>query len=321
MVRYFLRIGYIGTKYRGTQKQLGNQYETVQGVIENALMVLKPQNEITTSFASRTDKGVHALMNAFHVDLDHKISGGIYKPHFMTKMLNSYLVENNHEIVVTDASVVPEHFNVRFHAKWRSYIFRLAVLKPSGIKNIHLKDCQGYLPICEINRSYAVPSELNTDLVKNVADMYCGEHDFCTFTKYTEREPWKSTVRVIDECRLYESSHPHFIDDTRYSNVSIWEFYIKSRGFLYHQVRKMVGTAVSVGLGRLTLSDVQNMFDNPRPDGWIKSAFPPPCALYLAHIHYDKEDFVMNYEETTKISNSNSEISEENSCTKNEQNL
>ena len=52
-----------------------------------------------TSFASRTDKGVHALMNSFHVDIEHKKQGEVYQPGFLKKVLNSYLKENNHEIL------------------------------------------------------------------------------------------------------------------------------------------------------------------------------------------------------------------------------
>ncbi|GFY50904.1 tRNA pseudouridine synthase [Trichonephila inaurata madagascariensis] len=59
-------------------------------------------------------------------------------------------------------------------------------------------------------------------------------------------------------------------------------------------VRKLVGTAVSVGLGKLSLSDVKQMFENPNPEKWQKSLLPSPGGLYLAQLHYDKEDFLMN---------------------------
>lgn len=64
-----------------------------------AFLKLGIQNIPNALFASRTDKGVHALMNAFHVDLDHKISDEIYQPHYIKRVLNSYFAENDHEIV------------------------------------------------------------------------------------------------------------------------------------------------------------------------------------------------------------------------------
>ncbi|CAL1290788.1 unnamed protein product [Larinioides sclopetarius] len=278
----------------GTQKQINVvESKTIQNVIEMALLNLRPQNTPNTYFASRTDKGVHALMNALHVDLDHRIPNEIYQPHIIKRVLNSYFTENNHEIVITNACVVPDEFQARFHAKWRSYYYRIAVLKP-GLDNVTLKYCQDHLPICEVNRCYVVPSQLNTSIVKNVTDMYCGEHDFSTFTKYIAKTPWKSPIRFVEECSFYESPYPNFIDDPQYSNISMWEFYIKSQSFLYHQVRKLVGTAIAAGLGRLNLQQVKHMFEVPKPENWVKCRLPPPGGLYLAHVHYDKKDFLMN---------------------------
>ncbi|GFQ89831.1 tRNA pseudouridine synthase-like 1 [Trichonephila clavata] len=293
MVKYFFRLGYIGTKYRGIQKLIDKPLETIQGAVESALLKLKLQNYPKTTFASRTDKGVHALMNAFHVDLNHSMPGEVYQPHHIKKVLNSYFIENDDEIIVTSACVVPETFHARFNCKWRSYYYRLAILNPE-IRNASIANSQGYIPVCEMNRCYAVPSELNTSMVKTVADMYCGEHDFSTFTKYISREPWKGTTRIIEECQFYESSNSHFMNDPQYSNISTWEFYIKSQSFLYRQVRKLVGTAVSVGLGKLSLSDVKGMFENPNPENWQKCVLPSPGGLYLAQLHYDKEDFLRN---------------------------
>ncbi|GFT77351.1 tRNA pseudouridine synthase [Nephila pilipes] len=293
MVRYFLRLGYIGTKYRGSQRHCDHPNETVQGAVESALLKLKSQNNPKTTFASRTDRGVHALMNACHVDLNHSMHNEVYPPHILKRILNSYFVENNHEILITSACIVPDTFHARFNGKWRSYYYRLAILKPE-IKNMSIANSQSYLPVCEINRCYAVPSELSTSIVKNVADMYCGEHDFSTFTSRVLREPWRNTSRIIEECQFYESSYSQFMNDPQYSNVSIWEFHIKSKSFLYHQIRKLIGTAVSVGLGELSLSDVQLMFEKPNPNKWQKGLLPPPGGLYLAHIHYDKEDFLMD---------------------------
>ncbi|XP_042902331.1 tRNA pseudouridine synthase A isoform X2 [Parasteatoda tepidariorum] len=289
MVRYLIRVGYIGTKYKGIQKQAVNQNDTIQDVVESALLTLKPRNIPNTHFASRTDKGVHALMNAFHVDLEHKVPGEIYQPHQIRIKMNSYFTENDHEIAVTNSSIVPETFHCRYHAKWRSYYYRLAILK-HGLKiPINSLSHQGYLPTAEINRCHLVSSTLNTSIVKNVTDLFCGEHDFTTFTKYLVREPWKNPRRTIHECQFYQTTYNGFIKDPLYANISMWEFYIQSKAFLYHQVRKLVGTALSAGFGYLSLSDVKSMLDNPDPDRWKFCRLAPPGGLFLAHIEYDKK--------------------------------
>ncbi|XP_035229564.1 tRNA pseudouridine synthase-like 1 isoform X2 [Stegodyphus dumicola] len=210
---------------RGSQKTPDFPNETIQGVIESALKSLNPSNIPLSSFASRTDKGVHALVNSFHVDLVHSISGKVFQPYVITKHLNSYLKTNNHEILVTSTCVVPDIFHARHNAKWRSYIYRLAILKPEIKTEFSIKaPYEEYLPISEVNRCHIVSSELNTNVVQEVANMFCGAHNFTTFTKYTQRDPWRNTNRIIDECKFYESSNKKLLEDIQYSNISMWEF-------------------------------------------------------------------------------------------------
>lgn len=64
-----------------------------------ALSSVDTANTPVTSFASRTDKGVHALMNSFHTDLEHGKKGEVYQPNFLKSTLNTYLRENSHEIL------------------------------------------------------------------------------------------------------------------------------------------------------------------------------------------------------------------------------
>ncbi|XP_035221492.1 tRNA pseudouridine synthase-like 1, partial [Stegodyphus dumicola] len=261
----------------------------------NALQSLNPQNVPLTSFASRTDKGVHALVNTFHAELVHSISGEVFQPHFITRRLNSYLKDNNHEILVAKTCVVPDTFHARHDAKWRSYIYRLAVLKPEINAKFSLNGSyEEYLPVSEVNRCHVVPSELNTNVVQDVTSLFCGAHNFTTFTKRTKQEPWRDTNRVIDECKFYESSNHRLLDDVRYSNIHMWEFYIKSRAFLYHQIRKLVGTALSAGFGLLSVSDVEFMLKKPNPNGWRKSKLVPSCGLYLSNVAYNREGYLSN---------------------------
>lgn len=59
----------------------------------------------------------------------------------------------------------------------------------------------------------------------------------------------------------------------------------RSRSFLYHQVRLLVGVLKSVGTGDLTVSDVERIL-NARS---ITAASPmaPACGLYLGHVKYE----------------------------------
>ena len=59
-------LSYDGTNFSGWGKQ--RDQRTVQGEVESALFTLFQQN-LETTVAGRTDAGVHATGQVFHVDL------------------------------------------------------------------------------------------------------------------------------------------------------------------------------------------------------------------------------------------------------------
>lgn len=295
MVRYLIRFSYMGTKYRGVQSQSEASPETVVRALQLALESLRPANVPSTSLCSRTDKGVHALMNAVHVDLDHRVPGEVIPPHVITQGMNKYFRENNHEILAIRTSVVPDTFSVRWAAKWRSYIYRLAVLKPTIVPYQKFgetkKICEQYLPVCEIGRCHVVDSSVDINKVKEALKVFHGVHDFTSFTKGLNKEPWRTPIRTVDKFELHHIPNPMFMNDPQYLNIDMWEFYIQSRAFLYYQVRKMVGAALGVGTGRLTVDDVILMLEKP---GYTVQGAPrlvPPYGLFLSHIEFDKRAF------------------------------
>ena len=67
MPRYFLELGYKGSRYAGFQKQ--DNANTIQAEVEKAIAIyFRKSVELTGS--SRTDAGVHAIQNYFHFDID-----------------------------------------------------------------------------------------------------------------------------------------------------------------------------------------------------------------------------------------------------------
>src|SRR5689334_4538148 len=70
MNRYFLEVTYKGTRYSGFQVQ--ENAITIQSEIERAFSVFyRRQFHLTGS--SRTDAGVHALQNFFHLDAEEAL--------------------------------------------------------------------------------------------------------------------------------------------------------------------------------------------------------------------------------------------------------
>ena len=56
---------------------------------------------------------------------------------------------------------------------------------------------------------------------------------------------------------------------------------------MYRQVRKMVGAAVSMGLGRITEDDLQHVLKEG--DGSIIPLLAPAHGLYLGSVNYEQE--------------------------------
>ena len=59
---------------------------------------------------------------------------------------------------ITRASVVPESFHARFCVQWRSYLYRLAIVKPEvRITFPEVQSFEEFLPISLLNRCHIVP--------------------------------------------------------------------------------------------------------------------------------------------------------------------
>jgi tRNA pseudouridine38-40 synthase len=118
MPRYFLEVAYKGTRYSGFQAQ--QNANTIQAELEKAMGILfrlpVPENGeeagLRLTGSSRTDAGVHAFQNFFHIDMERKIKpGAVYK-------LNAILPE---DIVVKKMIPVAEDAHCRFDALSREY--------------------------------------------------------------------------------------------------------------------------------------------------------------------------------------------------------
>lgn len=64
---------------------------------------------------------------------------------------------------------------------------------------------------------------------------------------------------------------------------------VTAGSFLYKMIRKMVGTAVDVAMGKVPLSQIEQMFLCP-PDFYgfqDSTTILRPNGLYLKEVHYD----------------------------------
>ncbi len=67
-------------------------------------------------------------------------------------------------------------------------------------------------------------------------------------------------------------------------------FIIRANRFLRSMVRILVGTLIDIGLGKLTIEDLEIIFE--KKDRKLASATAPPHALFLTDVQYPGEIFI-----------------------------
>ncbi|CAH2218093.1 jg25934 [Pararge aegeria aegeria] len=154
--RYLTFFSYIGTKFRSSEKlwlKEGRNYpdpESVQGLMELALLKIRPLNYPNLTLSSRTDGGVHALKSSAHFDLERK-GEDVFESNYVTYEMNKYFFKNDISIIVRTCLRVNDNFSARFNALSRTYLYRLAVLKPE-VASKDKTTIASYIPIEEWKR-------------------------------------------------------------------------------------------------------------------------------------------------------------------------
>jgi len=244
-MNYKLTIRYDGERYKGWQR-LGNTKNTIQEKIENALGVLTGHPvEITGS--GRTDAGVHALAQTANFKTDK-----VLDENKIIQFLNNYLPR---DICITGAESVDERFHSRYHAKSKTYLYK--------IWNSEFLD--------PFQRKYTmhVPEKLDIEKMRQACSYFLGEHDFTAYTNAKSKN--KDKVRIIYFIELWQEG-------------DLISIRICGNGFLYNMVRKMVGTLIAVGMGEKEPSEAKEILlskDRSRT-GILADA----CGLYLESIEF-----------------------------------
>lgn len=245
MNNYRLLIQYDGGRYKGWQR-LGNEENTIQGKIENVLskMVGEP---IEIIGSSRTDAGVHALGQVANFKIVKSIPEEEIKAY-----MNHYLPN---DISILEVTKVSEQFHARFHAKDKTYLYKIWNQEHSN----------------PFMRKYSmhIPQRLDVKKMIEASQHFIGEHDFTAFSNAKSKK--KSMVRRILSIEINE--------EEGFINVRI-----RGDGFLYNMARWMLGTLVGVGLGEIEAQSIPEIILSKQRNrtGNIAEA----CGLYLERINY-----------------------------------
>ncbi|XP_022127958.2 tRNA pseudouridine synthase-like 1 isoform X1 [Pieris rapae] len=305
--RYLLYFSYIGTTFRSSEKlwmKMGRNYpdpESVQGIMEIALLKFKSENYPAVNLSSRTDGGVHALNTSAHIDLVLRSGTKLYHQDSIPYELNKFFLKRDISIFVKKAIRVNDHFSARRNAISRTYLYRFAVLR----EGLSEKESIGqYIPIEEWKRCLFIrPKQFDIEKFKEAAKYFEGYHDFTTFKKFDKLKQHKHNRRYIYSINV----RPGQPIVTSYTNTQTryfdyWDVEIKGHSFVHNQIRRMVGSLITVASGKIEPKDIKLMLQIPSKHSWISQiASIPANGLYLCNVEYKPEDLIYNAVNDNKI--------------------
>lgn len=245
MANYKIQVAYDGARYKGWQR-LGDSDMTVQGKIEDVLTKLTIEN-VEVNGSGRTDAGVHAEYQIANFQLQDELPASEIKEY-----LYRYLPD---DIVVKKVQKVEDRFHARFNSVSKTYTYR--------IWNHHQHD--------PFNRKHMlhVQEGLNLEVMEKASEYFVGKYDFSAFT--TAKSKKKSMVREIKSIQIQKDGNC----------ISIA---IEADGFLHKMVRKIVGTLLEVGLGRMKLNTVPELIG--QKDRSKSAPVAPAHGLFLTYVKY-----------------------------------
>ncbi|MGH9689035.1 MAG: tRNA pseudouridine(38-40) synthase TruA [Candidatus Acidiferrales bacterium] len=246
-----LTIAYDGAEFHGWQIQPG--VATIQGALNDVASQIT-QERIFIHGASRTDAGVHALGQVAHFKTRSPIPAEEFQRAF-----NALLPPS---IRIMAAEEVGPDFHARWMAQAKTYRYRIY--------------CGAVLPPFEHRRALHYAGPLDEAAMSLAAREFEGERDFDTFSASSgseDNDRDRSSVRLIYSSEMIRESERDEI-----------AYVVRGQSFLRYMVRKIVGTLLEVGKGRLAPADIGALFE--ARDRSRSGPTVPPEGLYLVSLEY-----------------------------------
>ena len=215
----------LNIEYDGTDFkgwQVQPDARTVEGELEKAIHTVL-QYEYDLIGQGRTDAGVHAVKQTAHIDLPDDADTDA-----LQLSINRMTGD---DVFVRKIERVHDEFHARFDAKSRSYEYTF-IRKPSPLKSRYTE---------------VLPAKCTIPLMMEAAEIFKGEYDFKNFSKFNEDN--YTTI-----CKVFEAEMLQLDDQ--------FIFRIRANRFLRNMVRRIAGTLVDVGQGKMSVEDVKDLLNN-----------------------------------------------------------
>ena len=221
--RVVLFLEYDGGGYHGYQMQ-NETIPTIQMSLENALHNLTNLSHRVTA-ASRTDRGVNAFGQV--VSFAHQSNLDL---HTYQRGMNYHLPK---DIVVNNAFWAPPNFHVRSSAISRTYRYTIINRRSR--------------PAIDRYRAAHISTSLDFGMMETAIQMIKGTIDVRPFTGSWDEND--DPYRRFDKVSI--SNHLDMITVE-----------MEASGFVTHQIRRMMGAIVQVGLGEMSVEQFKRLLIN-----------------------------------------------------------
>ena len=249
MTRYKALISYDGHDFAGFQRQ--PHARSVQEEIEKTLTRINKGQPIVIHGAGRTDSGVHVLGQVIHFDLPSARDE--------EKLRFALDTQTPEDIDVISVEEVTEDFHARYQPHSKTYEFLVDIGRPKN----------------PMMRHYAThyPYPLEISLMEQAIKALEGTHDFTGFT--ASGTSVENKVRTITKASLTFDAQRNFL-----------VFTFSGNGFLYKQIRNMVGTLLKIGNKRMPVNQIERILEEK--DRQLAGPTAAPNGLYLKEIIYEE---------------------------------
>ncbi len=245
-MNYRLLLQYDGTDFHGWQIQEGRR--TVQGELTHALSIIEGRS-VNVHGSGRTDAGVHAEGQVASVEIQREITA--------VKLRAAINGNIGRDVRVLSCEVVSDDFHARYSALEKTYIYRIVngpVISPFWWRY-----------------AYHDARELDLERMKDVGELFCGEHDWTAFS--AAQSDVEDRVRTVTRVEISERPE------------SLIEIRVSASGFLRYMVRAMAGTLMAVGRGELDRDAIAEALQTGvRPKAAVTA---PACGLTLLSVRYE----------------------------------